>query len=46
MPTISVAGRTWVLLGYGAPSANGQFEVTLPSRNQALQLHHLLAPAG
>jgi hypothetical protein len=46
IPTISVAGRTWVLLGYGLPSADGQFEVTLPSRNQARQLHHMLAPAG
>jgi hypothetical protein len=46
IPAISVAGRTWVLLGYGAPSAGGQFEVALASRNQALQLHHLLVPAG
>jgi len=46
IPTVSVAGRTWVLLGYAAPSAGGQFDVMLPSRNQALQLHHLLVPAG
>jgi hypothetical protein len=46
IPTISVAGRTWVLLGYASPSAGGQFDVTLPRRNQALQLHHLLVLAG
>ena len=46
IPTVSVAGRTWVLLGYAAPSAGGQFDVMLPSRNQALQLYHLLVPAG
>jgi hypothetical protein len=46
IPAISVAGRTWVLLGYAPPSASGEFDVTLPSRTQALQLHHLLAPAS
>jgi len=43
IPTISVAGRTWVLLGYASPSAGGEFDVTLPSRNQALQLQRMLA---
>ena len=43
IPTISVAGRTWVLLGYGTRFAGREFEVTLPSRNQALQLQRMLA---
>ena len=46
IPTISVAGRTWILLGYGSPSARGEFDVTLPSRDQALQLQRMLATAG
>jgi hypothetical protein len=46
IPTISVAGRTWVLLGYASPSAGGQFDVTLPSRNQALQLQRMLAASS
>ena len=43
IPAISVADRTWILLGYASPSAGGQFDVTLPSRNQALQLQRMLA---
>jgi hypothetical protein len=46
IPTISVAGRTWVLLGYASPSAGGEFDVTLPSRNQALQLQRMLAASS
>jgi hypothetical protein len=46
IPTISVAGRTWILLGYASPSAGGEFDVTLPSRNQALQLQRILAASG
>jgi hypothetical protein len=46
IPTISVAGRTWILLGYASPSADGAFDVTLPSRNQALQLQRILAAAS
>ena len=46
IPAISVAGRTWILLGYGTPSAGGEFDVTLPSRNQALQLQRMLAASG
>jgi hypothetical protein len=46
IPTISVAGRTWVLLGYASPSAGGEFNVTLPSRNQALQLQRMLAASS
>jgi hypothetical protein len=44
--TISVAGRTWVLVGFGTQFAGRQFEVALPSRNQALQLQRLLAAPG
>jgi hypothetical protein len=43
---ISVAGRTWVLVGFGTQFAGRQFEVALSSRNQALQLQHLLAASG
>jgi hypothetical protein len=46
IPTISVAGRTWVLLGYGTRFADREFDVTLPSRNQALQLQRILAASG
>ena len=45
-PTISVAGHTWLLLGYGTRFAGRQFEATLPSRDQALQLQRLLAASG
>ena len=46
IPTISVAGRTWILLGFASPSAGGEFDVTLASRSQALQLQHMLAASG
>jgi hypothetical protein len=46
IPAISVAGRTWILLGYGSPSADGEFSVTLSSRSQALQLQRILAASG
>jgi hypothetical protein len=46
IPAISVAGTTWVLQGYAIRSAGQQLEVTLPSRNQALQLQRLLAASG
>ena len=44
--TISVAGRTWVLVGFGTRFAGRQFEVALPSRTQALQLQRILAAPG
>jgi len=44
--TISVAGRTWVLVGFATRFAGRQFEVALPSRNQALQLQRILAASG
>jgi hypothetical protein len=46
IPTISVAGRTWILLGYATPSASGEFDVTLSTRNQALQLQRMLAASS
>ncbi|HYB88523.1 MAG TPA: hypothetical protein VEC76_16875 [Streptosporangiaceae bacterium] len=46
IPAISVAGRTWILIGYASPSAGGEFDVTLPSRNQALQLQRMLAASS
>ena len=45
IPASSVAGRTWILLGYSTPEGR-QFEVTLPSKNQALQLQRMLVPSG
>lgn len=44
--TISVAGRTWVLVGFGTRFAGRELEVALPSRNQALQLQRTLAASG
>jgi hypothetical protein len=46
IPTISVADRTWVLSGFATRFAGREFEVTLPSRNQALQLQRMLAASG
>jgi len=45
IPAISVAGRTWILAGYSALQGR-QFDVTLPSKNQALQLQRMLAASG
>ena len=42
IPAISVAGHTWILAGYSTLQGR-EFDVTLPSRNQALQLQHMLA---
>ena len=44
--TISVAGRTWGLVGFGTQFTGRQLEVALPSRNQALQLQRILAASG
>lgn len=40
---LSVAGKTWLPDWAGQPS-KGQLQIIMPSRDQALQLHHLLAP--
>jgi hypothetical protein len=45
IPAIGVAGRTWILAGYSTPEGR-QFDVTLPSRNQALQLQRMLAASS
>ena len=44
--TISVAGRTWVLVGFATRFSGREFEVSLSSRNQALQLQRILAAPG
>ena len=44
--TISVAGPTWVLAGFGTRFTGRQLEVALSSRNQALQLQRILAAPG
>jgi len=44
--TISVAGRTWVLVGFATRFTGRELEVSLSSRNQALQLHRILAASG
>jgi hypothetical protein len=46
IPAITVAGRTWVLRGFATRFAGRQLEVTLSSRNQALQLQSMLAAPG
>ena len=43
---ISVAGRTWIPVGFSTPSSTGQLEIMLSSRTQALQLQRALAPAS
>jgi hypothetical protein len=43
---ITVAGRTWVPIGYATRIAARQLEVMLASRSQALQLQAILAPSG
>jgi hypothetical protein len=44
--TISVAGRTWGLVGFATRFTGRQLEVALPSRNQALRLQRTLAASG
>jgi len=41
---ITVAGKTWALPRAMAPITGGQFEIALPSSNQALQLQRILVP--
>jgi hypothetical protein len=45
IPAISVAGRTWLLVGYATPEGR-EFDVALASRNQALQLQRMLAASS
>jgi hypothetical protein len=42
----SVAGRSWSLPMVLRPFRSQQLSVALPSKNQALQLYHLLVPSG
>ena len=41
---ISVAGQTWAIPEALAPLTQGQFEISLTSKNEALQLQRLLDP--
>jgi hypothetical protein len=43
---ISVAGRTWVPIGYSTQASTRQLEVMLATRDQAVQLQGTLTPAG
>jgi hypothetical protein len=42
---VSVARRTWLIAKVLRPFTDGQFEIVVPSRNQADQLQRLLIPA-
>ena len=44
--SISVTDRTWLLPRVLQPFTSPHFEITLPSRNQTLQLQRLLVPSG
>jgi hypothetical protein len=46
IPAVSLAGRTWVLIGFTTRFADRELEVFLPSRSQALQLQRMLAAPG
>jgi hypothetical protein len=43
---ISVAGQTWAIPEAMAPLTQGQFAISLTSKNEALQLQRLLDPAS
>jgi hypothetical protein len=43
---VSAAGRLWEAPQVVGPFPGRQLGITLPSRNQALQLHRILVPAG
>ena len=43
---ISVAGQTWALPEAMAPLTQGQFAISLTSKNEALQLQRLLDPSS
>jgi hypothetical protein len=46
IPAISVAGRTWVLVGFSTQPTDREFKVFLASQTQALQLQRALAASG
>jgi hypothetical protein len=43
---ISIVGKTWALPMVGGPFRGPQFQIPMPSRNQALQIQRMLAPSG
>jgi hypothetical protein len=43
---VSVARRIWLIPKVLQPFTTGQFEISVPSRNQASQLQRLLLPSG
>ena len=43
---VSVAGQLWEATQITGPFPGRQLEIALLSRNQALQLHHILIPSG
>jgi hypothetical protein len=43
---ISVAGKLWQAPMVFKPFPGQQFQITLLSRNQAVQLHRILVPSG
>lgn len=43
---ISVAGKTWAQPLVAGPFTGRQFQIILPSRDQALQIQHTLAASG
>lgn len=43
---ISVDGKTWALPMAMGPLTHGQFEIVLPSQNQADELQRILVPSG
>lgn len=43
---VNVAGKTWVAPQVDAPFTGQQLEISLPSKNQALQLYRILVPSG
>lgn len=43
---VSIAGKTWGLPMQQAPLTHGQFTIMLPSKNELLQLQHILAPSS
>jgi hypothetical protein len=46
IPTLSVAGHAFALIGFSSQTTDREFEVFLSSKEQATQLQHTLAAAG
>jgi hypothetical protein len=43
---VNVAGKTWEAPQVDAPFPGQQLQISLPSKNQALQLYRILVPSG